>query len=176
MNEERWMPVKEYEGIYEVSNKGRVKSLERKDKRGFLRKERIMRQVVNPRGYSFIVTQDKRSKVVHRLVAEAFIDNPDGKGEVNHLNGIKTDNRLENLEWATHSENLLHACREGLRNTPKGEKNHNAKLTNKESEKVRELYAGGDWTYKKLSEKYDVGISVIAGIVKGKTYKSQGVL
>src|SRR5690606_27011417 len=88
---------------------------------------------------------------VHRLVAKSFIPNPQNKPQVNHINGIKDDNRLENLEWCTNKENQIHAIKNNLVKHNKGEKHHNAKLSNKDVLIVRHLNKIG-FTNKKLSQ------------------------
>ena len=106
MNEEIWKPIKDYEGHYEISNQMNVKSL----KRG---KEKLLKLAKSGNGYFIVDLYKKGYKnkicLVHRLIAEAFIPNPENKPTVNHINGDKADNRIENLEWATDSEQQLHA-------------------------------------------------------------------
>lgn len=118
MTDEIWKPISGYEGVYEVSNLGRVRSCDRIVEDDYCGKRRfgsrVLRQSQNHSGYCH-VKLSKNSKVktflVHRLVAEAFVSNPLSKETVNHKNEIKTDNRAKNLEWMTPKENTNYGTR-----------------------------------------------------------------
>ena len=105
---EIWKDIQGYEGSYQVSNLGRVKSVERITREGNHRSEKQMKLQKTKRGYlTVILTKDGNQKLhyVHRLVGIAFIPNPTGKEQINHINEQKEDNRVENLRWVTRKEN-----------------------------------------------------------------------
>ncbi len=118
METEVWKDIPGYEGYYQASNLGRIKSLERLIRFGinyccsYIKKEKIMVPTPTPKGYYyaiFTVNGKVRHFSVHRLIANTWIPNPENKPEVNHKNGIKSDNRVLNLEWNTSEENYLHS-------------------------------------------------------------------
>ena len=188
--QEIWKDVVGYEGLYEVSNLGRVKSVARiiyKDYRnsktavikGIAKQKRgevIMQPFLKKTGYYTVsLTKDhkKKTRMIHQLVAKAFIPNPLGKEMINHIDCNTQNNRVENLEWATNSENQLHAIAHGLK-TDIGV-NHNLSRLNEEDVRfIREHYKFRDTVYntRTLGETFGVSSSVISAIVLGKTYSS----
>lgn len=120
MEKTLWRPVVGFEGYYEVSNSGEIMSLERTIiVSGHSRrlKEKVLKPKINNDGYVHVQLSKNSlysTFTVHRLVAEAFLEMPDDKNFVNHINGNKLDNNVDNLEWVTRSENMRHAVRLGL--------------------------------------------------------------
>ena len=114
---EEWKDIDGYEGLYQVSNLGNVKSLAKFDRLGRFHKERILSTCDNGSGYLVVNLKHngkQRMKTVHKLVANHFIYNPDNKPEINHKDGNKKNNRVDNLEWCNRSENVKHAFKTGL--------------------------------------------------------------
>ena len=116
MNNEVWKDIKDYEGLYQISNYGRIKSLERKTKYKYI-KEKIKNLNSNRNGYlevSLCKNGVKKPFMVHRLVAKHFLDSFDEKLDVNHIDCNKKNNNIKNLEMTTRSENIKHAWKNGL--------------------------------------------------------------
>jgi hypothetical protein len=148
-----------YEGIYKVSNDGDIYNIK------FDRKL----SVDNSSKYPMITlskNNNKKRHLIHRLVATAFIPNPDDKKQVNHINGVKDDNRLCNLEWVTASENITHAFREGLK-TP----SFKSKLKKEDVSNIKLLLAIGV-KIKDISNLYMVSCRAIRDIKNKKTWES----
>jgi hypothetical protein len=170
---EQWKSVVGYEGYYEVSSLGQVRGLDRLNARGQQRKGGMKKQTITSMGYwSVKLHVNSKQKVVkvHRLVAEAFLPNPENKPCVNHINGVKTDNRLENLEWNTYAENSRHASDTGLMNPLKGEDTPASKLTDDTVREMRELSKKG-YSYGKLAKMYGVTLATATFAIRGITWK-----
>jgi hypothetical protein len=158
---EIWKDVPEYEGHYQVSNLGRVKSL----KRG---KNKILKTRDNGRGYMQVSLRkegERKRFLVHRLVMFTFLGESDM--DVNHINGIKTDNHLENLEYCTRSENIQHAYDIGLR--LKGEKHFASKLTRACVERIK--YGHQDASQREIARIYGITQSQVSRIRLGRLWK-----
>ena len=156
------VPIRGYPG-YAVGSNGRIYSHKSK---------KFLKGSPNPNGYLTVRLKDSRGVyktcVVHKFVAAAFCPNPDNLVEVNHKNGVKTDNAPNNLEWTTRSANLLHAYRTGLKSN-RGELGPTAKLTEMDVLDIKEsLRDGVKGTV--LAKKYGVGKHVIYNIKHNKTW------
>lgn len=123
---ETWKPINGFEGYYEASNLGKIRSLSRivkhknRGHKQFKRGKQI-KFFLNHKGYPQVDLRNQHKRLstsVHRIIAKTFIENHGNKPQVNHKNGIKTDNRSVNLEWCTPGENVRHAYRMGLSSSP----------------------------------------------------------
>ena len=167
MRKEVWKDVVGYEGFYEVSDMGNVR-----DKRIMV----VRKATVNKVGYSVVgltANGNRKLFLLHRLIALAFIDNPENKPQINHKNGVKTDNYLSNLEWVTNKENAIHATEMGLKDYDKirGVKNHNNKLSESDVREIRRDYIEGVTAKKIFATKYNVASASIGQIVRREIWK-----
>lgn len=175
--QEVWKYIEGYEGKYQVSNMGRVKSVERKVKHPkgglMILRSRILKPASAAGGYA-VVNLSKKNKAklmyIHRAVALSFLDNPKNKQQVNHINGNKRDNSASNLEWCTPKENMKHASSSGLVKH-NGSQSVNSKLKEKDVKKIRKEYSLGNTTHQKLSEQYNVCRTLITQIINRKVWK-----
>lgn len=166
---EIWLPVVGYEKLYEVSNLGRIKSL---------RRDKIMTNSLQSTGYLTVgLTVDGATinMKVHRLVAIAFLDAPPNGHEVNHKDGVKTNNKLDNLEWVTKPENAIHRHKIGLSTQDnyireKGEANANSKLTQEQVDEIREKYVPYKYSANKLAKEFGVSQSCIEHIINKRSW------
>lgn len=181
---EKWAVIEGFPN-YMVSTFGRVKSVDRrfpvKSFHGRLaynqvRKGMMLSQSETYQGYllAWLFTDgedgEKKGIGVHRLVAKAFIPNPENKPEVNHKKGIKWDNRVSQLEWSTEEENMQHAFATGLKVGLKNDKHPLSQFKNEEVLEIRRLHSIG-WNITDIANKYSKGFGIIWRIVMRKTYK-----
>ena len=169
---EIWKDIIGYEGLYQISNFGRVKSLAKPC--GFTNlPEMIRRTKVKPNGYEIIIlskNNQKKTFHIHRLVAMAFLNDYSDKLDVNHKDGNKLNNKLTNLEMCTHSENIRHAYTTGLMKAASGEKSGRSKLTRQMVLDIRnafELYHN----YSKVGNLFNVNSGTIHAIINGITWR-----
>ena len=174
---EIWKPIKGFEGFYEVSNSGVVKSLpriiERRNKWPYPVVERVLSQTPSAKGYLIVgLYKDKAQtkKSVHVLVAESFIPNPQNKPQVNHLDCNKKNNSVKNLEWCTNEENFEHARKNNL--LPTGERCGNSKLTRKQVIEIRKRHTPNIYgATLALAKEFGISADNIRGIVKRDTWR-----
>ena len=165
---EIWKWISGYEDLYQISNKTRVKSF-------CNGKEKILSQGFNMGGYPTVSLHKNgkpKTHLVHRLVAEAFIPNPENKNYIDHIDANRANANIENLRWVTQKENIQFSIQNG--NHKMGSESPLAKFTEEEVKRIREDYTPYDRVYgiRAMAKHFDVSISTIADIVHHRNYKN----
>jgi predicted XRE-type DNA-binding protein len=157
---EIWRDIVGNEGLYKVSNFGNVKSYHKN-------KVRILKpiSVGNYLGIQLVNGRENRKFYIHRLVAQAFVENTYNKKEVNHIDGNKFNNVVTNLEWATRTENEFHARKIGLKNQM-GENNPMCKFSDETVKEIRNLYKTGKYKQSELADIFHISRMQINRIVR----------
>ncbi len=176
MDSEIWKEIPGFDGKYIASNYGyilrvgyfyktsyRGKSIER-----YIRPKKLGGSKLSSKGYCRI-NLDKKTYFIHRLIAITFLDNPENKEQVNHIDGNKLNNNISNLEWVSNQENRDHAVK--LRLQPVGEACYSAKLTEMDISIIRERYKKSEITQKELANIYQVSKGCISSIIRRKSWK-----
>ena len=177
MTQEEWKDVHGYVGYYQVSNLGNVRSVDRyvnnhKGDKAF-RKGKPLTKSLDDKGYvryTFRMGKSKKMKRGHRLVAEAFIPNPNQHTIINHKDGNKQNNHISNLEWCTHRHNSQHAESMGLVNHVKGSNHYKATTTENDVRAMRRLYAKGEHTQKQIAEIFSINSNTIKHILARRSW------
>ena len=173
--EEIWKPVEFLNGRYEVSNSGKLRNTKTK---------RELKAPINSHGYKSVVMRPKETNgkainvSIHKVVAKAFLgEKPDGY-VINHKDGDKTNNTVENLEYVTPGENNRHALNTGLRKpanmkglSPKGESHYNAKLTENEVREIRRIHNETGYGSRRIAKMFGVTCGCISKILANKSWK-----
>ena len=153
--------IKGYEGKYAVTSEGMIWT--------YKSNKWLVQGFAGQGRYRTISLGGKLTQYVHRLVAQAFLDNPENKPTVNHKNGYVNDNKLSNLEWATQQEQIDHAIETGLNNVT-GVNNAMSVLNEITVMEIREKYYSGELSHQTLGEEYGVTRACILDVVRGRTW------
>lgn len=170
---ENWKPIKGYEGLYEVSNFGRIRSLDRIDSLGRIKKGQELKPNFDGRKNYLHVNLSKNGKKksvqVHTLVANAFCNNPNKYNEINHIDECKTNNRAENLEWCTRSYNNSYGT---LKDSKLGEKNPQNKIDKSAALYIKRNYKPRDKKFGAipLAKKYGISESHVCHIASSERW------
>lgn len=178
MNNEIFISVIDYEDLYEVSNMGRIRSLPRVVPNGkggtMIRKSKFIgTNIYHPSGYYFVMlirNKVRKGHAVHRIVAKAFVDNPNKYNVVNHIDCIKSNNCASNLEWCTPAYNSKHATENGLMKPVKGENHGMSKLTDKIVLKIRELAKYSKHNNREIGDMFGLTRHHVGFIVRRKIW------
>lgn len=169
MNKEEWKDIPDYEGIYQASTHGRIRSLDKIDNMGRLRKGRVLKFKISKFGYACVgLTKNYKLKTmfVHRVALTAFDRLPKDNEECNHKDGNKLNNYLYNLEWVTHLQNMQHKDNV-LGKHNRGERCHLSKLTEHQIRNIRKDVR----CLKDIAREYKIHISVVSKIRHNKIWK-----
>lgn len=170
---EYWKPIEGFEGVYELSSLARVKSLPKIKGRYMQKDSHILSPKTNKDGYlCFTLKKDKVSKHIHlqRLMALNFIPNPNNLPQVNHIDGNKKNNYIENLEWVTCQQNIRHSWDNGLSTPKDGDKNGNCILSSEQVCEIKELRSSGK-TYFEIAKIYNISFGHVGSICRGDKRK-----
>lgn len=172
---ENWLDIEGYESYYQVSNFGRVRSLDRyinaKNGSKAFCAGRVLKQDSSGRYLRVCLMKSGKKKnfMVHRLVAKAFVENPNNKTQINHKDGNRFNNKYDNLEWCTPSENVYHAYKTKLTSAYKGSAHPLSKLTENDVIEIRYLREKG-LVYKEIAQRYNVALTTIYAVCSGQNW------
>lgn len=160
-----WVEIPNFNGLYQISKDGEVRSIQSG-------RWKTLKQGTSDRGYKTVQLHLDKKKFlfkVHRLIAIAFIPNPENKKEVNHINCNKLDNSIENLEWCSRKENMSHALKNNLLRVV-GSKNPRSKLKESDVEDIVNGISDG-FLHKDIAKYYGVHVQHIGSIARGELWQ-----
>lgn len=158
-----WRPIETHKGIYEVSDCGEVRKVS----------GQVLKQWLSDQGYSLVrLSSPRKVARVHRLVAQAFLPNQNNLPNVNHIDFVRSNNSVQNLEWCTQWHNLKHSEKFGRmqKNYWCGKRSPNASIDDQTAEEIRFLYRQGGVSWQKLGDRFGISKRAIGRIINGETY------
>lgn len=175
---EEWKPVPilGVHASYSISSAGRLRRNSYIDSRNRFVPEKIIRCTVGKTGYrvyNFMIDGKSKQIKIHRIVAMAFLDNPNGDEVVNHIDGNKLNNNIANLEWCTQAHNNIHALKTGLRTNKRaerryGEHAYHHKLSDEEVDRIRWMKATSNMSNARIAKEFQIGESQVGRIIRGE--------